>query len=426
MVKTSSGKGFPLEVESFDTIEKIKTIIHKKEYLSYNDMQLEDCHKLSYYNIQDNSTIDLNYSFQIFVKTVMGNIITLRVELYDTIESVKNKIQEKESIPSNQQDLILSSIKLENDRTLFDYNIKNDTILYLILSPNDNIKISVVIYNDKNIILKIKSSDTVNDIKTRIQEKENISPEKQHLIYDGIQLRDHHLISHYKIKQDSIIQLEYSMQIFIQTFYGFIITLDVKPSDIIKNIKNKIHNTDFLPEELQLIFEGMQLDENCSISNYNIKQNSTIQLIFEIKIFICMSSGETFNIEVKSIDNIVNIKTKIHQRKGILSYFLYFSEIKLEDHLTINDYNIKQNSIVQLVLSITIYIKVLGGKIFTLDVNPLDTIGNIKIIIQQKEGIPQCQQRLVFCNKCLNDNFKLSDYNVQNQCSIHLVLRPHK
>ena len=72
-------------------------------------------------------------AMQIFVKTLTGKTITLEVEQTDSFEAIKTKIQEKESIPPDQQALFYNGSYMPEGKTLSDYNIQKESLIYLSL-----------------------------------------------------------------------------------------------------------------------------------------------------------------------------------------------------------------------------------------------------------------------------------------------------
>jgi serine/threonine protein kinase len=144
-ITTLSGKAIVLQVSPSDIICSIKTQIFLSESvppnqqrLIFKGQQLEDCHTLAHYGIQEDSKLvlalrlpGLRFASEVDVVIGSGRTIAVAVDVADTVLSLKSSIQQVTGIPLCEQRLIFGEKELEDDRTLTQYNITPESCIHL-------------------------------------------------------------------------------------------------------------------------------------------------------------------------------------------------------------------------------------------------------------------------------------------------------
>lgn len=312
----------------------------------------------------EGAPVDPDGGIQIFVMTMLGRTFTLRVDPDETIAGVKAQLHARGAVPSGRLPLLIfAGRQVTDDLCLADCGIGNEHTLQLVLKASDRMQVFVVTLSGKTIALDVEPRHTIGDLKVLLEEREGFPSSQQRLV--------------------------------------------------------------FADQELD--------DDSRALADYGIVAESMLHLILRVRggmqIFIRTLAGSTAALDVNLSDTVQSVKARLRDRAGIPvdQQRLVYAGKQLDDNHSLAACNVAAgatlNHVVTLRGGMEIFVVAVTGESYTLDVEPSDTIGNIKDKLQDETGYPPDVQMLFFCGKQLQDGRTLDDYNIGRENTLRMIIR---
>ncbi|XP_038722256.1 polyubiquitin-B-like [Tripterygium wilfordii] len=300
--------------------------------------------------------------------------------------------------------------------------------------PSDE-EINVYFKILKTVGFKVKRSETIDNLKKRLREIEGIAENLQEFFFAGNRLSNGQRLVDSGIHENSsidlIVQNVVLMKIFVKiasnqkTF-----SVEARAQDRVQYVKSLIHAKEgFRPDQFTLVYDGKLLDDDRTLASLNMRNESTLYLIFcpkdVLSIFVKAPTGEIVKLEIKAQFTVRDIKEVIASMIGVpvIDQDLYFSGERLENCKTLAFYNIFEESALEIrPPSFQIFVKPWSGNSIIIDVFPFDTIENVKQKVSQKVMIPEKYQSLVFAGKRLEEHRDLASYKIQRHSTLNVVM----
>lgn len=302
------GRSHTFEVLPSDGLVYIKNKLREREGIPLDLMELYLGDQLLDENVslRENGVsagsslrlvVDQGKDTQIFVGLPNRDSLSIWVSTDMTIAQLKRVIESRADIPADLQQLYFARQQLDNERTLQSYTIESNHMLHVEVVRPPTLKLTVRFPDGNEQEIDITANQTISALKTEIEAKTSILSSTQQLFFQGIELENGSMLVQCGLSDGSIIDCSSSrpiaainsnssageMHLFVKTLTGKTVTVVIKPTDTILDVKQRIMEKEGVALAHQcLICAGKQLENTRSIQDCGIQHQSVLHLVLRV------------------------------------------------------------------------------------------------------------------------------------------------
>ena len=335
-VDIPGGRSHAFEVLPSDGLAYIKNKLREREgiplelmELYLGDQLLDDSVSVRENGVSAGSilrlVVDQGKDTQIFVGLPNRDSLSIWVSTDMTVAQLKQVIEDKVDIPADIQQLYFARQQLNNERTLQSYTIESNHMLHVEIVQPPTLKLTVRFPDGNEQEVEQTASQTIAALKREIEVKNSVVSFTQQLFFQGIELEDSSTLIQCGLSDGSVVDCSSSrpvaatnsdgstgeMHLFVKTLTGKTVTVVIKSTDTILDVKRRIMEKEGVALAHQcLICAGKQLENSRSIQDCGIQHQSVLHLVLRVPSLGAISlaverNGQQFTVDGVSISETV-------------------------------------------------------------------------------------------------------------------------
>ena len=240
--------------------------------------------------------IDPERNTQIFVGLPNRDSLSLWINADMTVAQLKELVAERSTTPADLLQIYFARQQLENERTLRSYTIESNHMLHVEIVQPPTLKLTVRFPDSSELELEVAANLTIAALKGEIEAKKSLPLNQQQLFFQGIELDNSSQLRQCGVSDASVLDVSSSrpvtstgestagdMHLFVKTLTGKTVTVVVKATDSILDVKRRIMDKEGVALAHQcLICAGKQLDNSASIQDCGIQHQSVLHLVLRV------------------------------------------------------------------------------------------------------------------------------------------------